>query len=351
MNMDGALIGSAGRRRAGGIALALSVLSGCAPEVVSGVLKPRDLTPPSVTSWTSSGERELRIEFDEEIEADPGLFALAPALGSLAVAATGAALTITADAEAVPGRSYSLEGTVRDAGGNSTSFVLPFWGYNPRLPAVLINEALTQGSSTHPDAVELAVLGPGDLAGLCFRVGSAGHSTLRYVFPSCEVSSGEFVVLHLKPQGIAEEVDELQGTGSSGGLDASDGGRDFWYRGGDGALPGENGALTLYGSPRGALTDALLYSSRTSSSDAKYAGFGSQALLDQAMEIAAAGGWAAAGGAIAPEDAVPSADTTSTRTLCRSSASEDTGRAADWHVAPTRGATLGAVNSDEAYSP
>jgi hypothetical protein len=326
-------------------------LAGCESEIVAGILAPRDLTPPSVASWNSEGSREFVVEFDEDVSATPSGFAVVPAMGTLTVQAEGKDLKITSEAAAVPGASYSLEGTVLDACGNSTSFVLPFWGYNPRLPVVLINEALTQGSSTHPDAVELAILSTGNLAGLTFRVGSAGYSVLRYILPSCEAAAGEFVVLHLKPQGIAVEVDELADTGASGGLDASNGGRDFWYRGGDGALSGENGAVSLYGSPTGMLVDALLYSSRTSASDTKYAGFGSQALLDQATDIVAAGGWKTAGGAVSPEDAAASGCTTATRTLCRSSASADTDSSADWHVVPTRGSSLGAANSDEVYSP
>ena len=38
---------------------------------------------------------------------------------------------------------------------------------------------------------------------------------------------------------------------------------DLWYRGGDGALPGKNGAVALCSSPRGAMLDAVAYSERS----------------------------------------------------------------------------------------
>ncbi len=345
---------AAGRRNGGAAAAALVLavlLSGCVPQVVSEVLAPRDLRPPSVRDWDAPGPGEFVVEFDEEVEASPADFASDPDLGALEVRGEGDRIRVLSPSPLDPGRSLSLEGTVRDAAGNSTSFVLPFRGYNPDLPRVLLNEALTQGTSTHPDLVELAVLDPGNLAGLTFRVGCASVPVQVYVFPPCEVAAGEFVVLHMKPQGLGEEVDETDDPAASGGLDAFPYSRDFWYTGGDGALPGENGVLTLYRSTTGPILDALLYSARTSESDTKYAGFGSQSLLDQARGIVAEGAWRIAGAEVRPEDAARSEGTTSTRTLCRSSDSGDTDSAPDWHVVPTRGSTVGGTNSDAVYVP
>ncbi len=335
-----------------GCALGLAaLLSACVPQVVSEVLAPRDLTPPSVRAWDSIGAGEFVVDFDEDVEASPADFASDPDLGVLEARTEGSRVRISASGALSAGEALSLEGTVRDASGNSTSFVLPFWGHNPSLPGILLNEVLTQGSTTHPDVLELAVLESGNLAGLTFRVGCAGKPVLRYVFPPCQVAAGEYVVLHLKPQGIPEERDETADAAASGGLDAYPYSRDFWYRGGDGALPGENGVLTLYRSPTGSLRDALLYSARTSGSDTKYGGFGSQSLLDQARSIVAEGGWVIPGSEVRPEDAARSEGTTSTRTICRSSASADSDTASDWHVVPTKGSTIGRQNSDAIYSP
>ena len=332
-------------------ALAAVLLCACLPQVVSEAFSPRDLRPPSVLSWDSPGPGEFVVDFDEEVEGSPSDFSSDPDLGSLGIVSEGKRVRISASGILAAGAALSLEGTVRDFSGNSTSFVLPFWGYNPDLPRVLLNEALTQGSLTHPDLVELAILESGNLAGLTFRVGCAAKQVLIFTFPPCEVSSGEFVVLHLKPQGIPEERDETGDPAVSGGLDAYPYARDFWYRGGDGALPGENGCLTLYRSPTGQILDALLYSARTSASDTKYGGFGTQALLDQARELVSEGAWKIVEAEVRPEDAARSEGTTSTRTICRSSDSGDTDCAADWHIVPTKGSTVGGPNSDAVYVP
>lgn len=328
-----------------------ALLSSCLPQVVSEAFSPRDLRPPSVRDWDSTGPGEFVVIFDEDVEASPSDFASDPDLGALVVQGEGDRIRVAAPSPLAPGAALSLEGTVRDASGNSTSFVLPFWGCNPDLPRVLLNEVLTQGSTTHPDLVELAVLEPGNLAGLTFRVGCAAEPVQAYVFPPCEVAAGDFVVLHLKPQDLPEEMDETGDAAASGGLDAYPYARDFWYPGGDGALPGENGCLTLYGSPTGRILDALLYSARTSASDTKYGGFGSQALLDQARALVAEGAWRISGSEVRPEDAARSEGSTSTRTICRSSDSADTDSGLDWHVVPTKGSTVGRTNSDALYVP
>ena len=327
------------------------LLSACLPQVVSDAFSPGDLKAPSVRCWDSSGPGEFLVDFDEDVLASSGDFAADPDLGGLEVSSEGRRVRITASGLLTPGSALSLEGTVRDAAGNSTSFVLPFWAYNPDLPRVLLNEALTQGSSTHPDLVELAVLESGNLAGLTFRVGCAAKQILVYVFPACEVSAGEYAVLHLKAQGIPEELDETGDTASSGGLDAYPYSRDFWYRGGDGALPGENGLMTLYRSPTGPVLDALLYSARTSASDTKYGGFGTQSLWDQARAVVAEGAWRITGSEVRPEDAARSEGITSTRTICRSSDSGDTDSGSDWHVVPTKSSTVGKPNSDAVFVP
>ncbi len=327
------------------------LLTACLPQVVSEAFSPRDLRPPSVRDWDSTGPGEFSVQFDEEVEASAADFASDPDLGEMEISSEGNRIRIAAASPLPPGSALSLEGTVRDGAGNSTSFVLPFWGYNPSLPVVLLNEVLTQGSTTHPDLVELAVLESGNLAGLTFRVGCAAEPVQTYVFPPCEVAAGDFVVLHLKPQSLPEEMDETGDAAASGGLDAYPYARDFWYPGGDGALPGENGCLTLNGSPTGRILDALLYSARTSASDTKYGGFGSQALLDQARALAAEGAWRIAGSEVRPEDAARSEGTTSTRTICRSSDSGDTDSGSDWHVVPTKGSTVGRTNSDALYVP
>jgi len=62
-------------------------------------------------------------------------------------------------------------------------------------------------------------------------------------------------VVHLKPSGSADEVDETRDTAASKGFDASDAAFDFWLKDGRG-LGGNNGVLSLCDRPGGACLDA-----------------------------------------------------------------------------------------------
>jgi len=243
-----------------------------------------------------------------------------------------------------------LEAEAADARGNTASFLADFYGFNSRIPRLLINEFTPRGSGTHPDLLELKVLAGGDMGGVVLYQGTPGSFDNRFVFPSFAVAEGDFVVVHFKPMGEAGETDETMDKTSAKGLDASDNAYDFWVPDGAG-LSGNNGVLSVYERPGGKLMDGVLYSNRTATSDERYRGFGSEAALARAEELVRDGGWSAAGSRVTPEDAVSPEGSTGTRSICRSSGSDDTDTAADWHIVPTRKASFGKENSDERYTP
>lgn len=333
-------------------AAAFVLVVSCVPEPVAAVFAAADLRPPAVASWGPAGGAEVVIVFDEEIEvAGPG-FASTPGPGIVAtrVGEDDQSVIVTLDGGQLPGAAYAVSGVVSDMAGNLSSFVLPYWGFNPDPPLLMINELITEGTTTHPDAVELFVVEGGNCAGLAFFVGSPDDFDVRYLFPALVVEAGDYIILHLKPQALEAETDEVGDKGVSGGIDANAAAWDLWYHGGDGALSGKNCALSLCASPRGAVLDAVLYSERTVESDINYGGFGTAVLRDRVAALVAAGAWSASDPP-RPEDCARSTGTTSTRSICRSSDSADTDAGTDWHIVPTKGATLGAVNVDEVYAP
>ena len=198
------------------------------------------------------------------------------------------------------------------------------------------------------------------MGGVVLYEGTPGSHDDRLIFPAFEVSTGDFLIIHFKPEGIPQEIDETAAKDLSGGLDASDQAYDFWVREGAG-ISGNNGVLSLYDRPGGAILDGVLYSDRTSDSDEKYGGFGTLDSWERAQELTADGGWTISGEQVRPEDAVSPEGSTGTRSICRSTdsansafpdgASVDTDTAADWHIVPTRGFTFGEENSDEIYVP
>jgi hypothetical protein len=324
----------------------LLLLAACGPIAdLRQKLEP-DLSPPTLLGVRVYQER-LELSFDETPCCAPEDVHLTPPLELAGLSIEDTRLLLSLQGQ-VPGRLFTIELTVADARGNSLSLATELYGYNPRCPRLLINEFTPRGSSTHPDLIELKVLEPGDMAGVALYQGTPTSWEARLVFPAFAVERGEFILVHCKPQGIPEELDETGSKEESEGLDASPAAYDFWIRGGAG-LGGNNGVLCLYERPGGGILDGVLYSNRTSASDTLYRGFGSAENLARAEELAREGGWVAGGETIRPEDAVNPEESTATRSLCRSSASEDTDRAADWHTVPTRGSTFGAENSDERY--
>lgn len=346
---------------------AMVALGGCAPLEDTVYFADQDFTPPSMVSIEATGPTTIVARFTEDTTAETAH--VSAELGGVSARADGPEITFETARAGEIGRPYQLEAVVADEAGNTMSFVETVYGFNPDVPTVIINELTTQGSGTHPDVVELRLLSGGNLGGLSLYAGAPGEHDGRIVFPAIELPAESYVVVHFKPEGVPEEVDEIEDPTASGGLDASDTGWDFWVPGGSG-ISGNNGAVSLYAQPGGRLIDAIVYSNRTSDSDERYRGFGSKKALAMVDRVAADGGWVPDGAGtdpgaeagtgaspasttpiLAPEDAVDPEDSTATRSISRGSDGADTDTKADWHITPTSGYTFGGPNTDEVYEP
>jgi hypothetical protein len=318
-----------------------------------------DLIPPQLLGVRTLNAGQLELAFDEPPFCRPEDLAVEPFLTVLGVQAEDCRLLIEI-ASQTPGLPYQLEALVEDEAGNGLHFLTRFYGYNGEVPQLLINEFTTRGTGNHPDAVELKVMDGGNMGAVVLYEGTPNNHDDRLIFPTFPVSAGEFLIIHFKPEGIAEEIDETESRDLSGGLDASDRAYDFWIPYGTG-ISGNNGVISLYDRPGGEILDGVLYSNRTSDSDEKYGGFGTLDSWERARELAVDGGWLIAGEQVRPEDAVNPEGSTGTRSMCRSpgsaeaagctGAAVDTDTAADWHIVPTLGFTFGEENSDEIYVP
>ncbi len=308
-----------------------------------------DLKPPAILKIIPTGDSELEILFDEPLLEKPELN-IAPDLEITNITIDETRVIIKTTLLQQAGIKYAVQGMARDRKGNSLTFLYSFYGYNPTPPLMIINEFTTQGSSKHPDLIELKVIEGGNCAGIIICEGTTDYPEDRYIFPPLEVRKGEFLLIHFKPRGIPEEIDETGNTDVSGGYDASSTCRDFWVEGGNG-LGGNNGTLTLYNFPEGPLMDGVLYSNRTSVSDTDYRGFGSIKMMNKADQLCEEGGWLSTGELAAPEDGINPDDSTATRSMCRSPGEPDTDRSGDWHITPTSGYSFGGENTNQVYSP
>ncbi|TVR74245.1 MAG: hypothetical protein EA427_01275 [Spirochaetaceae bacterium] len=249
-----------------------------------------------------------------------------------------------------PGAEYWLDAVVRDDSGNTASVLVNFYGLNPDLPPVLINEIVCRGSGNNPDFAELRVFGDGNLGGMTLYNGSPERWTSRKVFPEMWVAEGDYIIVHFRPQNIPEEVDETEDMSASGGLRSHPEAWDLWVWEGTG-LPTTSGGLTLTEFPHGPIMDAILYSERTYDSACPRRGFGTAAQLQIFEDVVARGGWKIAGDFVVPDDGVDPSSSTATRSINRDRAGTDTDTREDWHIVPTRGATPGTENSEERYEP
>lgn len=330
--------------RIAALALAAWGCLGCEP-IGHALVEDVDLLPPVFNGITVTSATTVVARFDEPVTMAEDALSIDPG-PAVADVRGGEEVEITMAEPLAPGRRYTLRTTARDQRGNTTTFVTRFWGYNPQPPELVINEFTTQGSKKRPDAIELYVTRGGNLGGVAVYDGCADNYRDLVVLPAVEVAAGDYIVIHATANGLGE--DEHAGPDQSAHELALPGVWDFWMEEGTG-LSGKNGVLTVHAAPDGPLLDGVLYSNRTSDSDSRYRGFGSKATMLRADRLAELGGWQFDGELIAPEDAVSSAVTTSTRSLNRDSAATDTDSAADWHTVPTRGASFGAANSEEVH--
>lgn len=309
-----------------------------------------DFDPPGIVS-IEVDSHGLELGFSEPCSLLPDSVLAGDSLSGNAVNTAWSdnmrSLAFAFDPPPATGVEHQVEAQVEDLAGNNLRFVARFYGPNALLPAMVINEFTTQGSGKHPDFVEIRILTAGNLAGACLIEGVPGDWDSRFVFPDIDVAAGDYVVVHFKPQGIPEEVNETTSKSASGGYDSSDSAWDFWIPDGDG-LSGNNGVLTLCETPAGGVIDAVVYSNRNSSSDERYRGFGSARMLSRVDYLDERGAWKGAS-PLVPEDAVNPEPSTGTRSMCRRSSGEDSNRREDWHVVPTRGLSPGSRNTDEKH--
>lgn len=328
----------------------LAVLSSCGPLEDYRQFTDRDIHPPMFISMGTLNPNTLELQFTEAISSEPEYLIIYPDIEIDSLTVENDKLQILFMEDLEPGSLFKIEISVSDLSGNSLTLIADFYGYNSNIPELIINEFTTQGSATNPDKVELRVLSDGNTAGICIYEGIDTEWSQRKVLPAIEVSQDEYIIIHFKPTGTVEEVDETLNTNTSGGLNVHPDAWDLWVEGGSG-LSGNNGTITLFTNPRGILIDGVLYSNRTSSSDESYRGFGSTVMMYKADRLFESGGWNSEYDLISPEDAIDPEDSTATRSICRESIFTDNNDPADWHIVPTSTASFGEVNSDGIYVP
>lgn len=325
--------GSSGRKRRTMVCLAaiLMVLlamscSGCRsePNEAVNVLMGKDRVPPRLLGLKAIAPSQVRASFDEPVTLVSGSHQPLDSRKSNHV-------VIALEQALEPGKSVRISGTVKDEAGNRMSFEGEAYGFNPRMPEVLITELTSDGTPKSPDRTEIAALSDGNIAGMCLCDGIRTDFVSWFVFPDCEVRKGDYIIVCWdgKWSSPKPSVHVFSAKGNPSQY---------------------NGIQTLYADPS-ADSDALDCVIYANHEGTAYSRFGSQAMQNRAEAALDAGIWrlAAGDGELTGLDAVNSRAATATRSISRRMPYLDSDSAADWYVTVTGGSTMGADNTSEAF--
>ncbi len=308
-----------------------------------------DFSPPVLLEIQTRKGPEVELLFNEKVQHKGESCILESGEEILISGEEGNKIIISPEEELSPGKLYKAALTVEDPKGNSCHFILPFRGWNPNVPSLLINELNPKGSKNSPDCIELYASTGGNCAGMALFYGSARFHKYRYIFPPLELKKGDYIIIHCRREFLDNEKDESSQKDECKGKLCSDEAWDLWLTE-DQGLSGSNGVLSLYNCPEGEMLDAVIYTNRSSKPDENHLGWTGQT-FDQVSQVNSEKQWLFSSDLIPPEEAVSSKQTTATRSLCRNSLSEDSNTAADWHTVPTGKKSFGKANSDEVYEP
>ncbi len=333
--------------------LCISLASSC--KLSTKLWNGGDTSPPLLEQSTITTDA-LELYFNEPIQEEV-IFRLPQEhehiISSISVLQKKIRVTLTST---IAGKEYQFETTVHDITGNSSIIVDSFYGHNERVPTMLISEFICEGSKTNGDKIELAILSDGNTAGMVLQEGIGNTITLAVTLPALEVKKGEFIVVHLRPYPQENIQSELKHIAESTHKQAYTTAWDVFSTQ-DKGISNTNATLVLLSHPKGAVMDAVLYSTKTDKAEASYKGFGTNKTYYWAQQLLATKAWGTTNNngeteqVIAkPSLAVNPYHSTTTRSISRNAQLDDTNTKRDWHITPTRGSTFGKQNTDEEYS-
>jgi hypothetical protein len=284
-------------------------------------------------------EEEIEFEFSQPVRVVSVNFEPRLAVASVE---DGETVKVKFEENPGPGMPFTADLLAEDADKNTINVLIPFKTRNNRMPKLVINELCAEYSKPRTEFIEFKMKTAGNLGGM--RVFMAGNSKLElYEFQPVEVKANEFVVLHLRTVEAACK-DEYGGKlNESGGKNSSPEARDFWMPDNAKKLHKANSIVYVLDQDDKVLASAMI----AEKPDPVWA---KKHLEEAANFLFTKDAWKSADGkACRPSDAVSSAGTTATRTICRNEKKANTNAAADWYITATSGLTPGKPNNEKRY--
>jgi len=256
----------------------------------------------------------------------------------------GKTVRVSFSGRLAPGERVTADLLAEDDNGNTINVLVPFRSRNDRMPSLLITEIRTEYSKPRCEFIELKTLEAGNLGALRVFVAGNYKAPLIYEFPPIEVGKGEYITLHLR---TTEEsnCDELGlNLAESGGTDSSPTARDIWISG-SAKLLHKTDAIYLLDQDDNVF-DAVMLSEKAD------IWWGKDYFAEAAEFLYSAGAWKSPDNQMCdPSNAVQSAGTALTRTICRDeSLVKNSSTAADWYITVSSGATPGKPNNPKRYN-
>ena len=295
----------------------------------------------------AAAEDEFRFTFSQPVKITSARFEPAVSIDSIE---NGSTVKVKLAERLPPGILLTADILVEDEQRNTINVIVPMRSRNNRMPRIVINEMRTADyTSPRAEFIEFVMKSAGNLGGMrvfIFGNTNAARQTV-YEFSPVQVNQGEYVMLNLRtPEAERHLVKDELGSNlaESGGSNSSPNSRDFWIPGNTKRIH-KTSVVYVLDQDDNVLASIMM-------SETPDAWWGRSEFADAAQFLFNKGAWKSTDGTVcSPEQAVSSAGTTATRTICRDETAENTKTAADWYVTVTSGHTPGRPNDPRRYNP
>lgn len=308
--------------------------------------KNRDITPPDLLKIEAISRNSIILEFDEGINFIESSYISRENLKIANFLYHNNSIEIVFKSDMIPGHEYCTEFKFEDNYNNYTYFISKFYGFNPIIPTLLINEFICKGTDTNPDKVELYVKRGGNMAGVTLFNGVSKSYDSIFIFPDITVNTGDYIVIRSVTDRYPNEHIERDNIDFENDSKFIAGVRDIRTK--DFYLSGTNGVLSLYTNPFGKLMDGVIYTKNNNDPDKNYRNFGLKKTVTRVDIITDEEGWTGSENCIFPNDCINIEGSTTTRSLNRKDLNDSDSKE-DWYTVPTGMSSFGYQNNIEVY--
>lgn len=324
--------------------LSLILLISCNTQDI--IDKVTDITPPKLININSISSTSILITSNEDIFINEKDFIPIEEFTIKNIIYEKNSLTIIFNESMNIGQEYTAEFKITDKNKNYLSFIANYYGFNYRLPKLLINEFICKGTDSNPDKVELYMLTDGNIGGVTIYSGVRNSFDSKYIFPNLEVKKGEYIVVRSTSKKYPLEYIEVDNLNISYDKKFVNGARDI--RTNDLKLSSANGVISVYSNPYGEIIDSVIFTKNVNDLEKRYRNFGLKKVVERVDIISEKSQWIGSSDIIYPEDVVNIENSTTTRSINRRDFI-DTNSLEDWFICTTNSSSFGFENSGENY--